>query len=250
MIFRRSVDGRKVTKIRAGNQGKVHSRSLASPRKTMTAITVTQSRFEPMISAKQYNDRINYITRLMAIGLSRASIQARIRQEYSCSTTQSQVWWVRANQSLCQYNSDSAGHSRAQILEIVHAQISAYNADLHAINIQLQEIEIAGKRRKEIAIEKQTSDKAGKIRLNIELSAIPKFKVMTVCDCIERKAKIRSRIIHAAMSLAKIQGLLDRPLQIITAIERLAASELISAETASHLLELLGSLEQRLDRLG
>ena len=215
----------------------------------MTAITVTQSRFEPMISAKQYDDRINYITRLMGIGLSRASVQARIRQEYSCSTTQSQVWWVRANQSLCQYHEDSAGHSRVQILEIVHAQISAYNADLYAIDIQIEAIETAGKRRKEIAIEKQTSDKAGKIRLNIELSAIPKFKVMTVCDCIERKAKIRSRIIHAAMSLAKIQGLLDRPLQIITAIERLAASELLPAETAAELLILLGGLERQLDNI-
>ena len=204
-----------------------------------------------MISQKDSNDRIDYILRYIKLGFSRIECQNRFQAKYKCGGTQTRLWYCRAVDSLIVVDKVEKPRVRAVLLEVLHSHLVGFQQDLGKITDRLTEMD-GDRERRTMVVEQlaiHTDEKQIK-SLNRELKSIPSHSIKVYLEAIESRSKTRDRITKTCTEIARLHGLYVEEMPIIKAIQVMAQSELIPAQIASDLLDLIGSLERNIDRVG
>ena len=85
-------------------------------------------------------------------------------------------------------------------------------------------------------------------RLTRALKLVPVHRPKYLLSCLDQRSRFRSLVVKFVTEIARLNGLYVEELPILRAIQVMANSELIPADTASGLLSLLGNLETQIDR--
>ena len=203
------------------------------------------------LSTAESFERNKFITDRIRMGLSRVTIEREFASRFDLGETQTRLAYQTANDSLIVVDPQSAAHTRAGLLEILHDQIVESQRDIGRINKEIEGVETARSRRASIENQILNSTAKGEIdRLNKELKLVPVYRSKYLLSCLDQRSKCRSLIVKFVTEIARLNGLYVEELPILRAIQIMANSELIPADTASGLLSLLGNLESQIDRTG
>ena len=203
------------------------------------------------ISQKETNDRIDYLLRHIKLGLSRIECQNRFQAKYQCGMTQTRIWYGRAVDTLIVLDKVEKPRVRAILLEVLHSHLVGFNQDIAKISDRLAEMDADNERRSMVVEQLAVHTDEKQIKsLNRELKTIPSHPIKVYLDAIESRSKTRDRIVKCCTEIGRLHGLYVEELPIIKAIQVMAQSELIPAQIASDLLDLIGTLERNIDRVG
>ena len=202
------------------------------------------------IFKNEVDERIDYILKMVKLGISRVECQTRFQQKYNCGMTQTRVWYSRAIDSLIVVDKDELPRTRAVILEILHAQLVGYHQDSGKITDRLAEMDADRDRRS--MIQEQllivTDDKQTKALIR-ELKSVPTHSIKTYLEAVDRRGKTRERIIKCCTEIGRLHGCYVEEMPLSKAISVLAQAEVLPASIASNLLSLIGNFEKQIDSL-
>ena len=203
------------------------------------------------LSEAESFERNKFITDRIRMGLSRVTIEREFALRFELGETQTRLAYQTANDSLIVVDPNHAAHARASMLEIIHAQLMGVQQDIGKLTQEIDAFSAARSRREDINRQILNSTTKGEIdRLNKELKLVPVYRSKYLLSCLDQRSKCRSLIVKFVTEIARLNGLYVEELPILRAIQIMANSELIPADTASGLLSLLGNLESQIDRTG
>lgn len=183
------------------------------------------------------------------MGLSRVTIESQFADRFGLGETQTRLAYQTANDSLIVVDPNHAANTRASLLEILHHQLVETNRDISRVS---QEIDlILNTRIKRTNLELQLAESIDKDKiaaLKIELKSLPVHRSKYLLSCLDQRSRFRTIVLKFVTEIARLNGLYVEELPILRAIQVMANSQLIPADTASSLLSLLGNLETQIDR--
>jgi hypothetical protein len=202
------------------------------------------------LSEAETFDRNKFIIDRIKMGLSRVSIERDFAAKFGLGDTQTRLAYQTANDSLIVVDPNHTANTRAGLLEILHNQLVDTNRDIAKISQEIDLILETRSTRSNIEVQLAGSiDKDEIARLKIELKSLPVHRSKYLLSCLDQRSRFRGLIIKFVTEIARLNGLYVEELPILRAIQIMANSELIPAETASGLLSLLGNLETQIDKL-
>jgi hypothetical protein len=202
------------------------------------------------LSEAEKADRNKFIIDRIRMGLSRVSIERDFAAKFQLGDTQTRLAYQTANDSLIVVDPNHTANTRAGLLEILHHQLVETNRDIAKISQEIDLILETRSTRSNIEVQLAGSiDKDEQAALKIELKSLPIHRSKYLLSALETRSKFRLSIMKIVIEIARLNGLYVEELPILRAIQVMANSELIPAETASGLLSLLGNLETSIDRL-
>jgi hypothetical protein len=183
------------------------------------------------------------------MGLSRVVIEKQFSEHFNVKETQSRLAFQTANDSLIVVDPNHAANTRASLLEILHHQLVETNRDIGRITDEIDLILETRSNRSRIEAQILNSIDDKKIAsLKIELKSLPVHRSKYLLSCLDQRARFRLLIVKMVTEIARLNGLYVEEMPILRAIQVMANSELIPADTASGLLTILGNLETSIDR--
>jgi hypothetical protein len=194
-------------------------------------------------------ERISFVVDRIRMGLSKSEIVRQIGSRFGLCETQSRIWYHKAADTLISIDKEQINRVRSSMIEIVHSQIIGLQQDLARVTTEIQSCELARETRSRIQAQLIDADDRERERLKRELSAIKIIKPRYYLDCINQRSRLRISIVKCVVEISRLNGLYVEELPILRAIQIMANSELIPADTASGLLSLLGNLESSIDSL-
>jgi hypothetical protein len=197
----------------------------------------------------EIEERISFAVDRIRMGLSKVEIQHQLGSRFCLSETQSRIWYHKAADSLISIDKEQIPRVRAAMIEVVHAQIIGLQQDLSRVTTEIQSCELARETRARIQMQLIDADERDRDRLKRELAAVKTIKPRYYLDCVSQRSKVRISIVKCIVEISRLNGLYVEELPILRAIQIMANSELIPADTASGLLGLLGNLESSIDSL-
>jgi hypothetical protein len=196
----------------------------------------------------EQQERIDWILDRVKIGMSKPDIIRQIENRYQLSTTQSRVWYHKANDSLISIDKERRPRVRASMLEIFHAQLVGVQQDIGKLSTEIQSYEENRATRVRIQTQLVNADDAlDRQRLKRELAAVRPLKPRYYLDCINQRSRLRIAIVQCVTQIGRLEGLYVEELPVIRALSVLGNSELIPAKVAGSLIDILSNLELALD---
>lgn len=187
---------------------------------------------------------------LVELGIGKSEIVRQIGSRFGLSETQSRIWYHKANDSLISIDKDHRPRARAAMLEIIHAQLVGVQQDIGKISTEIQLVEDTEKKRNQLLEQlARTDKKVERVPLEQELKGLARFPTRYYITCLDQRSRFRLLVVKFVTEIARLNGLYVEELPILRAIQIMANSELIPADTASGLLSLLGNLETQIDKL-
>ncbi len=197
----------------------------------------------------EIEERISFVVDRIRMGLSKSEIVRQIGSRFDLSETQSRIWHIKGADSLISIDKEQIPRVRVAMIEIVHSQIIGLQQDLARVTTEIKSCELARETRSRIQAQLIDADDRERERLKRELAAVRPLKSRYYLDCINQRARLRISIVKCVVEISRLNGLYVEELPILRAIQIIANSELIPADTASGLLSLLGNLESSIDSL-
>ena len=195
-------------------------------------------------------ERIVFVVNRIRMGIGKSEIVRQIGSRFGLSETQSRIWYHKANDSLISIDKDHRPRARAAMLEIIHAQLVGVQQDIGKISTEIQLVEDTEKKRNQLLEQlARTDKKVERVPLEQELKGLARFPTRYYITCLDQRSRFRLLVVKFVTEIARLNGLYVEELPILRAIQIMANSELIPADTASGLLSLLGNLETQIDKL-
>lgn len=202
------------------------------------------------LSEAESFERNKFIIDRIRMGLSRVSIERDFAAKFQLGDTQTRLAYQTANDSLIVVDPAHTARTRSSLIEILHHQLVETNRDISKLSQEIDLILETRSTRSDIEVQLAGSiDKVEQSSLKLELKSLPVHRSKYLLSCLDQRSRFRGLIIKFVTEIARLNGLYVEELPILRAIQIMANSELIPAETASGLLSLLGNLETSIDRL-
>jgi hypothetical protein len=192
-------------------------------------------------------ERIDWILDRIKIGISKPDIIRQIENRYQLSTTQSRVWYHKANDSLISIDKEHRPRVRSSMLEVVHSQIIGLQQDIGKLSAEIRSYEENRATRETIQAQLIDAGDREREQLKRELAAVRPLKPRYYLDCINQRARLRISIVKCVTEIGRLEGLYVEELPVIRALSVLGNSELIPAKVAGSLIDILSNLELALD---
>jgi hypothetical protein len=203
------------------------------------------------LSEAESFERNKFIIDRIRMGLSRVSIERDFAAKFQLGDTQTRLAYQTANDSLIVVDPNHAANTRAGLLEILHHQLVETNRDIGKVSQEIDLILETRSTRSRIEAQILSSIDDKKIAsLKIELKSLPVHRSKYLLSCLDQRSRFRSLVVKFVTEIARLNGLYIDEIPILRAIQIMANSELIPADTASGLLTILGNLETSIDRVG
>jgi hypothetical protein len=205
----------------------------------------------PKLSVAESFERDKFIVDRIKMGLSRVSIESQFADRFGLGETQTRLAYQTANDKLVIVDPNHTANTRAAMLEIIHAQLVGVQQDIGKLSVEIQLVESARSRRANIENQILNSiDTLEIARLTRELKLVPVYRPKHLLSCLDQRARLRAMVVKFVTEIARLNGLYVEELPILRAIQIMANSELIPADTAKSLSSLLENLETSIDRTG
>lgn len=202
------------------------------------------------LSAAESFERQKFITDRLLIGYSRVTIELQFREKFGVKETIARSSYQAAKDSLVIVEPDSAS-TRASLLEILHHQLVQTNIDIAKVTDELNLVLETRQARADLDRQILNSiDKGESDRLKLDLKSLPVHRAKYFLSCLDQRSRFRSMATKFVTEIARLNGLYVEELPILRAIQIMANSELIPADTAKSLSSLLENLETSIDRVG
>jgi RNA polymerase-binding transcription factor DksA len=195
----------------------------------------------------EQQERIDWILDRVKIGMSKPDIIRQIENRYQLSTTQSRVWYHKANDSLISIDKEHRPRVRSSMLEVVHSQIIGLQQDIGKLSAEIRSYEENRATRETIQAQLIDAGDREREQLKRELAAVKPLKPRYYLDCINQRARLRIAIVKCVTEIGRLEGLYVEELPVIRALSVLGNSELIPAKVAGSLIDILSNLELALD---
>lgn len=192
-------------------------------------------------------ERIDWILDRIKIGISKPDIIRQIENRYKLSTTQARIWLHKASDSLISIDKDHRPKVRANMIEIIHAQLLGIQQDIAKVSAEIRSYEENRATRERIQVQLLDADDREREQLKRELAAVRPLKPRYYLDCINQRASLRISIVKCVTEIGRLEGLYVEELPVIRALSVLGNSELIPAGVAGSLIDVLSNLELALD---
>jgi hypothetical protein len=194
-------------------------------------------------------ERINWILDRLKIGIGKPDIIRQIENRYQLSTTQARIWLHKASDSLISIDKDHRPRVRANMIEIIHAQLVGIQQDIAKVSAEIQSYEVSRATRETIRVQLLDADDREREQLKRELAAVRPLKPRYYLDSITQRASLRISIVKCVTEIGRLEGLYTEELPVIRALSVLGNSELIPAGVAGSLIDILSNLELALDSI-
>jgi hypothetical protein len=202
------------------------------------------------LSEAEIFDRNKFIIDRIRMGLSRVSIERDFAAKFQLGDTQTRLAYQTANDSLIVVDPNHAANTRAGLLEILHQQLVETNRDIGKVSQEIDLIlETRSTRSRIEALILSSIDKVEQAALKIELKSLPVHRSKYLLSCLDQRSRFRLLIVKMVTEIARLNGLYVEEMPILRAIQVMANSELIPADTACGLLTILGNLETSIDKI-
>jgi hypothetical protein len=116
-------------------------------------------------------ERIDWILDRIKIGMSKPDLIRQIENRYQLSTTQARIWLHKASDSLISIDKDHRPRVRANMIEIIHAQLLGIQQDIAKVSAEIQSYEVSRATREKIQVQLLDADDRERERLKRELDA-------------------------------------------------------------------------------
>ncbi len=216
----------------------------------MELVSVTSTGVKmPKLSAAESFERDKFIVDRIKMGLSRVSIESQFADRFGLGETQTRLAYQTANDKLVIVDPNHTANTRASLLEILHHQLVETNRDLSKLSQEIDLILNTRISRTNLEIQLASSiDKDEQAALKIELKSLPIHRSKYLLSCLDQRSRFRLSIVKMVTEIARLNGLYVEELPILRAIQVMANSELIPADTAKSLSSLLENLETSIER--
>jgi hypothetical protein len=194
-------------------------------------------------------ERIDWILDRIKIGMSKPDLIRQIENRYQLSTTQARIWLHKASDSLISIDKDHRPRVRANMIEIIHAQLLGIQQDIAKVSAEIQSYEVSRATREKIQVQLLDADDRERERLKREVASVRQLKPRYYLDCINQRASLRISIVKCVTEIGRLEGLYTEELPVIRALSVLGNSELIPAGVAGSLIDILSNLELALDSI-
>jgi hypothetical protein len=185
------------------------------------------------------------------MGLSRVTIESQFADRFGLGETQTRLAYQTANDSLIVVDPNHTANTRASLLEVLHHQLVETNRDISRVSQEIDLILNTRIKRTNLELQLASSiDKDEQASLKIELKLLPVHRSKYLLSCLDQRSRFRLSIVKMVTEIARLNGLYVEELPILRAIQVMANSELIPADTAKSLSTLLENLETGIDRIG
>lgn len=199
----------------------------------------------------QIEERTNFILTRIRSGFSRMEIQKLFAQQFDCSAETSRTWYNRSCDELAPEGLADRSRLRHAVVEMFHAQITASQSDLLAIQKEINRLEQLAEHEDAMIAELLTcpkeSDRFNQIQY--ELSTLPKIPVTAKAQLIESKSRMRERMVRVLIELAKIQGIYDSNNSWQQALHTLLDNGLLPSSIAEEMLSTINEFMAQTERL-
>jgi len=205
----------------------------------------------PRLSEAESFERDKFIVDRIKMGLSRVSIESQFAARFGLGETQCRLAYQTANDKLVIVDPNHTKNTRCSLLEILHHQLVETNRDISRVSQEIDLILETRSTRSRIEVQLASSiDKDEQAALKSELKSLPVHRSKYLLSCLDQRSRFRALVIKFVTEIARLNGLYVEELPILRAIQVMANSELIPADTAKSLSSLLENLETSIDRTG
>lgn len=196
-------------------------------------------------------ERKNFILQRLRSGFSRLETQRQFVQEFTCSIDTARNWYAKACAELVSPDLEERKRTHAIIVEMLHAQITAAQADLVAVQQEIAHTEKVAQRRAELTeqiIDKIIDGSDATEALEKQLFFIPDVKIDAKLNGLEIKSRMRERMFRIISELARIQGVYNMDSNWAQALHVLLDNGLLPPANAEQILATLDLFTQQIQQ--
>jgi hypothetical protein len=192
------------------------------------------------LTPKEKADREKFVFSQIQAGLSRKQIELSICDKFKVANRTAVNIYGAAVDKLIDYGPGHQRRNRAVILEVFHAQVDAFQAEIQAIQDQI-EVKLNLQRQRQVILDKLLDGsftKAEQKVLEAELKAFPEVRPNVICQMIGAKGRLRGQLVDTLGDIARVQGLYAIS-PVVEALHVLAEHEILSPELSFQLVQII-----------
>jgi hypothetical protein len=201
------------------------------------------------LTPQEVATRENFVLSRVRAGLSRKQIALQICEQFGVGSTAADDVYNTVIDGLAERSPNDLRRNRAIILEMLHSQVSSYQADLVAVQTQIK-ISLDIQEQRALIAEQlsiPTLSKDRKAALRNELKSLHSIRPNVITGMVETKARVRTQLVRAVAEIARVHGLYNE-MPLLQAISVLATSELLPPTVANQMLDAIEGISDSIER--
>ncbi|MHC5756101.1 MAG: hypothetical protein ACYTXF_36890 [Nostoc sp.] len=199
------------------------------------------------LSNQEIQDRKNYILTRLRSGFPRLDVQRQFAEHFKCTTETARGWLNKTCDELVDTDISQRKRDRAVILEMYHAQITAYQNEIMAMQREIDKISEFETIRKLTFAQMENAAGAELLELKQRIKSIPEPRLTDKAFLIDTKSRIRERMFRVISELNRMQGSKDAATEWRDALVTLLDRNLLPGSTADRILQIIDSHETELN---
>jgi hypothetical protein len=199
------------------------------------------------LSNQEIQDRKNYVLTRLRSGFTRLDVQRQFAENYKCTTETARGWINKTCDELVDTDINQRKRNHAVILEMYHAQITAYQNEIMAMQREIDKISELETIRKLTFAQIENASGAELRELEQRIKSIPEPRLTDKAFLIETKSRIRERMFRVISELNRLQGHKDPATEWREALGLLLDNNLLPGTVADRILQVIDSHESELN---
>ncbi len=199
------------------------------------------------LTALETQDRKNYILTRLRSGFPRLDVQRQFAEQFKCTTETARSWLNKTCDELIDTDINQRKRNHAVIIEMYHAQITAYQNEIMAMQREIDKISELETIRKLTFAQIESASGAELLELIQRIKSIPEPRVTDKAYLIETKSRIRERMFKVISELSRLQGNKDTASEWRDALGILLDNNLVPGTVADRILQVIDNYETELN---
>jgi hypothetical protein len=198
----------------------------------------------------QQQERKNFVLSRLRSGFPRIDVQRQFAESFECTIETARSWIDKTCDELIDTDIKQRKRNHAVIIEMYHAQVTAYQNEIMAMQKEIDKIANLELERKltteQIITGNLTVGQLQEMRRKLE--ALPEPRITDKAFLIEAKSRIRERMFRVISELARIQGRADQSTEWRDALAILLDNNLLPGHIAEGILDVINNFETDINR--
>jgi hypothetical protein len=199
------------------------------------------------LTAQEIQDRKNYVLTRLRSGFPRLDVQRQFAEHFEVSTETARSWINKTCDELIDKDINQRKRNHAVIIEMYHAQITAYQNEIMAMQREIDKISEIETIRKLTFAQIESAAGAELHELKQRIKLIPEPRLTDKAYLIETKTRIRERMFRVISELSRLQGSRDTATEWRDALSILLDNNLVPGTIADRILQVIDNYETELN---
>jgi len=191
------------------------------------------------LSAKEEQDRRNFILRLIRIGLSRTEIIKQFGEQFNVKFRTARAAYEKVLTYL--HVPDTMEERRlikSSMVEMYHTQVTSAQNDILSLQEEIERIDNYRKKKQDLENLTIQGDKSAEFKLEL----LPNIPESAKANLLGLKSKMRSDMFEIMKEIGRIQGCYSADMPWLLAVNTLIDNDLLTPETAEEILNKMEGL--------